>query len=184
MNVVGAYQGSLEVCVAGRWNGVCDDDDGDSMNQTAAVACRQNGCGVGFAEAGSLCSEHRFKFQCSGHEANLTSCDIENSSNCSLNGNSTMCMNVHCMFCPAPVSLLPYGESVGDLRVPSILDTSSGPINLAQNFSFFGSEKSTIFVSEFLFFKLNIDNIIIGGHPWTFIVSVCIYRSFSTTSTN
>ncbi len=61
-----------------------------------------------------------------------------------------MCMNVHCMFCPAPVSLLPYGESVGDLRVPSMLDTSSGPINLTQNFPFFGSEESAIFVSEYL----------------------------------
>ncbi len=69
-----------------------------------------------------------------------------------------MCMTIHCMFCPAPVSLLPYGESFGDLRVPSILDTSSGPINLTQNFSFFGSEESTIFVSELLLFKLIIYN--------------------------
>ncbi len=43
----------------GDGNGVCA--DGDSMNQTAAVACRQNGCGVGYAQLGSLCSEHRFK---------------------------------------------------------------------------------------------------------------------------
>ncbi len=47
--------------------------------------------------------------------------------------------------------LLPYGNASGDHRVPTALDISSGPILLQQNFTFFGSEESAIFVSVFCY---------------------------------
>ncbi len=45
VEVTGAFKGTPEVCVAGRWNGVCADIS--SMNQAAAVVCRQLSCGHG-----------------------------------------------------------------------------------------------------------------------------------------
>ncbi len=149
--------------MAGRWNGVCTDRD--SVNQTAAVVCQQYGCLTGHAQQGSTCSENTLNVNCSGSETNLTHCDIRDSSVCT--EESGLCIEVNCTSCQSEIGmykvsirnvfyhfycwsdLLPYGNASGDLRVPTALDISSGPVQLEQNFTFFGSKESTILVSVF-----------------------------------
>ena len=159
------FRGTPEVCVAGRWNEVCT--NGDSVNQTAAVMCQQYGCLIGHAQQGSTCSENTLNVDCSGSETILTHCDIRDSSVCV--EESSLCIEVNCSSCQSEIGnlkiyfhdyvhgyhfllvsdLLPYGNASGDLRVPTALDNSSGPVQLKQNFTFFGTGESIIFVSGF-----------------------------------
>ena len=45
-------------------------------------------------------------------------------------------------------TLLPYGTSVNDNTVPIALDGSSGLIRLEQQFPFFGTNESDLYVSH------------------------------------
>ena len=45
VNITASYEGHLEVCIAGKWSGVCT----DGSNQEPTVACRQLGCGSGIS---------------------------------------------------------------------------------------------------------------------------------------
>ena len=47
------------------------------------------------------------------------------------------------------IDLLPYGLSANDISVPRSDDGSSGLIMLQQQFCFYGSNESSIYVSKF-----------------------------------
>ncbi len=96
------FRGVPEVCLAGRWNGVCTDED--TVNQTAAVVCRQHGCEIGYGQQGSLCSEHTLNVHCTGPETNLTNCDIRDSSICT--EESGLCVEVHCATCQSELGII------------------------------------------------------------------------------
>ena len=89
------FRGTPEVCVAGRWNGVCTVEG--FADQTAAVVCQQYGCLIGHAQQRSNCSEQTLNVDCSGSETNLTNCDIRNSSVCT--EESGLCIEVNCLLC-------------------------------------------------------------------------------------
>ncbi|XP_064392927.1 uncharacterized protein LOC135340507 isoform X2 [Halichondria panicea] len=142
VEVTGAFNGTPEVCVAGRWSGVCADIS--AMNQAAAIVCKQLGCGHGYVDNQRQCHNSTLKFQCRGGESNLTGCSILDGADCSTG--EDMCIVTLCTSCQAQLDLLAYGSPDYDQQVPMLDDGSSEAV-VIQPFPFFGENQSKLFVN-------------------------------------